>query len=586
MFGKIDHKQNITFKLFILIFLSCIFMNLLQFDAKAASLSLYGNATSLNRILLYWNNTAEGNQYTIERKFVGGGYAIIATVQHGTTSWTDTSLVPNAQYTYRIKVTNSENESFYSNEVTISNSFLEAPSGLMLNVNSDMAQELVWTDNSIDEQGFEIWRYSYNTHGSSGFNLYAVVGRNVTSFIDINAQLGIQYSYMVRAYDAERNIYSAFSNSVIGGTGIITPPDRLSLSSVSDTQVTLTWRDNSSNEHGFKVERKVGLNGEWAEIAALPANTTTYTSLRLVPYTQYFYRIRAYNYSYSSNSFSNELEVNIGKPHAPQGLTLETLSSTQINLSWVDVSSNEQGFKVERRKGGESRYRVIATLEPDVEKYADKGLNPGTRYYYRVIAFNRSGSVNSNLADTTTKEKVTFEDLNSAQWAKGAIEDLSSRGIIKGKTSKLFRPHDKMTRAEFTSLIIRAFKLEMPAVGSLADVKYGKWYYSDVMAAKNLGIISGDDKEYFYPDRYITREDIAVIITKTLRVVEKPLAGFDNSTLEKFIDKNMISPYAISSMASLYGEGILSGRTSTTIAPKDIATRAEAALLLYKIIDR
>jgi hypothetical protein len=106
------------------------------------------------------------------------------------------------------------------------------------------------------------------------------------------------------------------------------------------------------------------------------------------------------------------------------------------------------------------------------------------------------------------------------------------------------------------------------------------------MTAKSLGIISGDEKDRFYPDRPITREDMAIIIAKALKAVEKPLAGFSNSVLEKFRDKNMISPYALSSMASLHGEGIMAGKTTTIIAPKDNATRAEAAVLIHKVIDR
>ena len=56
--------------------------------------------------------------------------------------------------------------------------------------------------------------------------------------------------------------------------------------------------------------------------------------------------------------------------------------------------------------------------------------------------------------------------------------------------------------------------------------------------------------------------------------------------LEKFWDKNLISSGALSSVASVVGEGVMGGRTTTSIAPKDNASRAEAAVMLYKVIDR
>jgi len=550
------------------------------------AVTLYGSVLPSNTIYLYWNSGSGGSEYVIERKVADGNFAVVATVSSSTTSWYDTNLVPNVLYTYRVKYKSYDNESVYSNELAIANIYLDAPSNLTASVNADSEIELTWTDNSLNETGFEIWRYEYISGSSNNYNLYSVVGQNVRNFVDKNVQPGIQYRYMVRAYDAERNIYSSYSNTASAGVGIINPPDRLDYTVVSQTQITLTWRDNSSNESGFKIERKIGADGIWTEIATLPANTTSYSNVGLVPYVQYFYRIKAYDYSHSNNSYSNEIEVSTGIPYAPKNLVVEAVSSRQINLSWTDNSTNEQGFRIERRRSGEASFSLVATVGAGVTNYRDTGLNPETVYYYRVAAYNKSGREYSNTASTSTKKNVTFTDLGSVSWARNAIEDLASRGIVAGKSENLFKPNDKITRAEFTCLMVRAFNLEMTPVGSFADVKIGKWYYKDLMTAKSLGIISGDEKNCFYPEDPITREDMAVIIAKTLKAVNKPLTGFSNSVLEKFRDKNMISPYALSSIASLHGEGIMLGKTSSTIAPKDNATRAEAAVLINKVIDR
>jgi hypothetical protein len=64
---------------------------------------------------------------------------------------------------------------------------------------------------------------------------------------------------------------------------------------VSDSQVTLTWEDASSNELGFKIERKMGLGGLYREIATVGENVTTYIDTKLTPDTTYYYRVRAFN---------------------------------------------------------------------------------------------------------------------------------------------------------------------------------------------------------------------------------------------------------------------------------------------------
>ena len=63
----------------------------------------------------------------------------------------------------------------------------------------------------------------------------------------------------------------------------------------------------------------------------------------------------------------------------------------QVTLSWQDTSSNELGFKIERKTGPGGTYRQIATVGPNITSYTDTGLGKGTTYYYRVRAYNSSG---------------------------------------------------------------------------------------------------------------------------------------------------------------------------------------------------
>ena len=88
------------------------------------------------------------------------------------------------------------------------------------------------------------------------------------------------------------------------------PPSGLSATAVSSNQINLSWTDNSTNEDGFKIERKQGPDGSYAQIDTVGADITAYnnTGLAITANTIYYYRIRAYN-AFSDSSYSNEASV-------------------------------------------------------------------------------------------------------------------------------------------------------------------------------------------------------------------------------------------------------------------------------------
>lgn len=95
-------------------------------------------------------------------------------------------------------------------------------------------------------------------------------------------------------------------------------------------------------------------------------------------------------------------------PAAPSGLVATGVSSSQINISWTDNSSNETGFKIERKIGASGTYSQIATVGANVTSYSNTGLSAGTTYYYRVRAYNSYGdSAYSNEASATTSSSTS-----------------------------------------------------------------------------------------------------------------------------------------------------------------------------------
>jgi hypothetical protein len=90
---------------------------------------------------------------------------------------------------------------------------------------------------------------------------------------------------------------------------------------------------------------------------------------------------------------------------APSNLSASAISKSQIDLSWQDNASNETGFRIERKKASGASYIVIAEAGSNVTSYSDTGLSAGTKYFYRIKAYNSSGeSSYSNEASATTKQ--------------------------------------------------------------------------------------------------------------------------------------------------------------------------------------
>lgn len=188
-----------------------------------------------------------------------------------------------------------------------------------------------------------------------------------------------------------------------GTDRIPTVPGNLTASpSVANSTVTLTW-DDSFYEDGYRIERKLA-GGSYYQIAEVGSSTTSFTDTSLSFGNVYYYRIYAYN-NYANSGYSNEAAAVMGYvPQAPANLTAtpSPYSTGTIYLSWNEYSNDELGFRIERSTDG-SNWAQISVTGANTIGYTDTGLVPGTRYYYRVCAYNNIGNSGySNVSSTVT----------------------------------------------------------------------------------------------------------------------------------------------------------------------------------------
>lgn len=179
----------------------------------------------------------------------------------------------------------------------------------------------------------------------------------------------------------------------------------------------------------------------------------------------------------------------------------------------------------------------------------------------------------------------TFNDLSNVAWAKQAIEVLAAKGIINGTGDTTFSPAASIKRADFLKLLVEGLGLTAAVDGNFDDVLSSNYYYDAVGIAKALGIATGSGNNLFRPNATITREDAAVLIDRALRLTKVQLSAGSEALLEGFADQQLISVYARNSVLTLLEAKLLQG-SSDKLNPKGSLTRAEAAVLLYRIYNQ
>jgi hypothetical protein len=364
----------------------------------AAPTGLDVTVVSSSQLNLTWaDNATNETGFKIERSIDGTNFTEIKTVGANTTAFSDTGLAESTKYYYRVYAYNSGGNSAYSNVVnaTTPATIPAAPGNLSATAASANQVNLTWEDKSNNETEFKIERSTDDVT----FTQITTVAANITSYQDKEVSESTTYYYRVRASNSAGD--SAYSNTTSVTTPATVPiaPDTLIATAASSNAVNLSWADKSNNETSFKIERS-GDGSNFGDVTTVSANATTYTDSNVTESTTYYYRVRATN-SAGDSGYTNVASVTT-PPAAPTNLIAAAVSSSEIDLAWIDNSSTETEFKIERSIDGVT-FSQLPPVSANVITYADNGVNPSTAYFYRVRASNPAGdSSYSNVATATT----------------------------------------------------------------------------------------------------------------------------------------------------------------------------------------
>lgn len=238
------------------------------------------------------------------------------------------------------------------------------------------------------------------------------------------------------------------------------------------------------------------------------------------------------------------------------------------------------------KKGTFADYAAFKrAFDAEVSKQQGSG-NSGTRPSgggggggYAVPPSTIEKDIPKQEPDAPVLPQTKFDDLSGVPWAAESIEKLAEMGILSGTGERTFMPERSITREEFAVMIARACGLEEKAgENGFRDAAEGMWYYGMLTAAKEAGLVLGNDDGTFGIGSQITRQEMCAIAYRAGIIMG---ADFGQIQEPDFADKEKISEYARTAVAALQNSRIVSGMGDNEFQPAGICNRAQAA----KIID-
>jgi len=285
-----------------------------------------------------------------------------------------------------------------------------------------------------------------------------------------------------------------------------------------------------------------------------------------------------------------EMEKEVGRVAEKLGVNIV---SELINFD-IFVEAKDRSERIEHlgnayverniylNKAIDSKKATAAAYDPETNDLCFVPAVIETKDGITVVTIRR----NCNSIYMMVESTLSFKDTVS-HWAEDEIELLARKLIARGDGKGMYYPYDKITRAEFTELVVRALGLKKGNPQRIfKDVDENSWYASAVQKAYEIKIISGYGDGTFRPNAYISRQEMAAVIIRALEytgaavTVENEVAGL----LSRFKDYNDIGVWAREAVAKAVKTSIFHGKSDGRFAPDDTATRAEAAVVIIKLL--
>lgn len=310
---------------------------------------LTATSSAYNRIDLSWaDGSANEAGFELQRSLDGTTWSSITFLALEQTAYADRPLSAGTTAWYQVRAYNSGGFSLFTGSSTATTSFIASPpagpSEFAGTIRSGYRVDLAWTDNANSEDGFRLER----SIDGVNFSLLTSLDSDLVAFLDGTASPNTVFTYRLTAFNSAGDSPSVLVSVTV--PAIPSAPSGLIAQIIAVNRLRLTWIDNANNETGFTRFKSV--NGSAFTAKAAPAsNVVTYDDTSVSSGNSYVYHVQARGFS-GLSPFSNDAGGTVGLPSAPLSLTGSGVSSSQIDLTWVDTSNNESGFVIERAVDG------------------------------------------------------------------------------------------------------------------------------------------------------------------------------------------------------------------------------------------
>jgi hypothetical protein len=225
---------------------------------------------------------------------------------------------------------------------------------------------------------------------------------------------------------------------------------------------------------------------------------------------------------------------------------------------------------------------VKTTIIPDSEgQFLVIRESPTIKTIQIVAVQEREGGVTGKYL-TVPPTGMFFADIKG-HWAEREINILAEKGLLNGYPNGKFLPNQPVNRAEFTVMLMRYFQeLTTSSISTSPNPFVDAlplWAKKEILRAWQAKIITGYPDGYFYPDRLITRLEVAVILARTKN---GSALNLETKNLS-YLDKNKIPSWALAQVSFVTQTGLLQGFPNGYFIPLANLTRAQAAVIIFRL---
>lgn len=389
---------------------------------------------------------------------------------------------------------------------------------------------------------------------------------------------------------------------------------RFQLPAIDSKVGTLYYNYRSSNSYsrvysGFSYYRSPKASN-WGRIDLISFHAGASAGTITIPYT---------GYAVSSGSggavetYQGTLVIQVGSP-TPAEINLACKTAGQ---AWLSAYSIYNACR--QVMSGSLSYIEITSL-PSAKQgrmyynYSGFGtgteVKPGDRFYYlgepninqvcfvphsgftgqaEITYIGVSSSGNEQLSGrilvnvSQTTQSQYFNDMSRYVWAIDSVDYLYQNRAVEGVGGGRYSPQGRITKGDFTLMLVRAFGFTASGSVSYKDVPANSYYAEAIRIAGLLGIGSSSNGCY-YPNIALSRQDAMVMIRNALVAGGWDLNNGLAADLDKYHDKDLIAPYARTAVGSLVQMGIVQGDGNGYLRPTALLNRAETAKLLHTLM--